>query len=358
MVLLQPRKGEKPALPNALPTGIDTGAGLVKVVLGSGPNQHRVRTPAKLVEVREELHDTLSSAEGGHFYYHEGDRSDLKGREFLTGALAAWKAPTSHLKLSDNPSLKAEYALHMILGALATLPWQDTWNLHLVLSNHNTQLFRDVVIAKTSGTHVVSFGGKDTAKTKVFLNTSLVVPEGAGSYAYAAAFKPEPLIDILGEVIAFDFGTSTVIATVFAPHGKIIHRAVLATGGVVSLLEAIAQEKELLRHLGTGKAGNIELIRQAIENGTFRYGTRPFNFQPLYQKQLTSWLSDRLRLALAETEEWQDSAASLVAWGGGAALPYTEEMFAQAGVTPVPEACWANALGLQRLAQGRLERGK
>jgi len=358
MLLMQPKKAANGQTSSIIATGVDTGAGLLKLALGNGTTQQRVRTPAKIVEVRSELHDELTSPEGGHFFYDDGDRPDLKGREFLTGSLAAWKSPTSHIKLSDNPALKAEYVLHMILGALATLPSQESWNLHLVLSSHNTQVFRELVTSKTSGNHIVCFGGREKPKTQVSLTVSLVVPEGAGSYAYCAAFKPDPLIDTAGHAIALDFGTSTVIPTVFAPLGKIIHRNVLTVGGCVDLLEAIAADVELVKFLGTGKAGNTEIIRQAIENRTFQYGTRNFTFQHLYTRHLKTWFDDRTRLALAEVEEWRDAAQSFVAWGGGAALPFTKEKFEKAGITPVPEACWANALGLQRIAQGRFERGK
>jgi Actin like proteins N terminal domain len=358
MLLMQPKKAAHAQPSSIIATGVDTGAGLLKLAIGNGTSGHRVRTPAKIVEIGGELHDELTSTEGGHFIYEEGDRPDLKGREFLTGSLAAWKAPTSHIKLSDNPALKAEYVLHMILGALATLPHQDTWNLHLVLSSHNTQVFRELVTSKTSGSHTVLFGGRDKPKTQVSLTVSLVVPEGAGSYAFCAAYKPDPLIDIAGHVIALDFGTSTVIPTVFAPQGKIIHRNVLAVGGCVDLLDAIASDVELVKLLGTGKSANIELIRQAIEDRSFKYGTRGFSFQHLYTRHLHTWLGDRLRLALAEVEEWRDAAQSLVAWGGGAALPFTDKTFEKAGITPIPEACWANALGLQRIAEGRYQRGK
>jgi hypothetical protein len=68
-----------------------------------------------MVEIKEELHDILTSKEGGHFFYHEGDRQDLIEREFLTGTLAAWKAPTTHIKLSDDPALKVEYAYSALL---------------------------------------------------------------------------------------------------------------------------------------------------------------------------------------------------------------------------------------------------
>lgn len=122
MILMQPKKAANGQTSSMISTGVDTGAGLLKLALGTGTAQQRVRTPAKIVEVREELHDELTSPEGGHFFYHDGSRQDLKGRQYLTGSLAAWKAPTSHIKLSDNPALKAEYVLHMILGALASLP--------------------------------------------------------------------------------------------------------------------------------------------------------------------------------------------------------------------------------------------
>lgn len=86
---------------------------MTKIVLDSGMKQMRIRNPSKVLEIRPLLHDELASKEGGHFFYHKGFREDLEGKEFLTGSLANWKAPTTHLKLSDNPALKAEYTLHI-----------------------------------------------------------------------------------------------------------------------------------------------------------------------------------------------------------------------------------------------------
>src|SRR5919202_6235062 len=128
----QPSQAEFAQMSALIPVAADTGAGLTKIVLDSGAKQMRVRTPSKVVEIKEELHDVLTSKEGGHFYYHNGDRKDLIGREFLTGELANWKAPTTHIKLSDDPALKVEVALHMLLGALATLSYPSEWNLYLV----------------------------------------------------------------------------------------------------------------------------------------------------------------------------------------------------------------------------------
>ncbi|MBD1929454.1 hypothetical protein H6F74_24890 [Trichocoleus sp. FACHB-90] len=358
MVTMQPTQAELTRSTPAIAVGVDNGAGLCKLVFGSGNQQMKVRTPSKVLEIKEELHDILTSKEGGHFFYHSGDREDLIGREFLTRTLAAWKAPTTHIKLSDDPVLKVEYALHTLLGGLSTLPSRQEWNLHLVLSIHNKQVFQAPLIKRTSGTHVISFNGKNTVQSRINLKVSLVAPEGAGSYSYCVSSKPEPLIDRTAHAIAFDFGTSTVIPTVFAPGGAIIHRQVLEVGGCIDLLDAIATDSELIHFLGSGKAGNIETIRQAIESGSFQYGTRNFNLRSVYARHLKPWLSDRLRLALKEIQEWRDSAQSFVAWGGGVEMPGVAKMLATQGITAVPDGCWANAIGLQRVSQGRLARGK
>jgi hypothetical protein len=356
VTISQPSKAVVGELCLKIPAGIDAGAGLTKMVIDSGVKHIRVRTPSKVLEIRQPLHDDLVSKEGGHFFYHKGSREDLEGREFLTGNLANWKAPTTHLKLSDNPALKAEYALHLLLGGLSTLSYRSVWDLSLVLSIHDAMAFRDTLKSQTQGTHFVSFGGKDKPQTKVNLNVSLVVPEGAGSYAYCVSFKPDSLIERTAHAIALDFGTSTIIPTVFAPNGAIIHRQVLEVGGCIDLLEAIATDPELIQELGQGKAGSVELIRQGIESGSFQYGTRTYNFKASYQKHVTRWLADRLRLAFKEVAEWRDAAQTLVAWGGCVELPGVSKMLATQGVTAVPDGCWANALGLQRISEARLNR--
>jgi hypothetical protein len=354
----QPKQAEIFQKSPPIPTGVDIGAGLSKLCVGGGSQQMRLRLPSKLVEIKEELHDVLSSKEGGHFFYHEGERQDLVGREFLTGTLAAWKAPTTHVKLSDDPALKVEFVLQCILGALASLPHRLDWNLHLVLSIHNSKVFRAQLKDKVKGTHVVSFNGKNTPASRVNLNVSLVAPEGAGSYGFAVSTKPEPLIDRTTHAIAFDFGTSTVIPTVFAPGGSIIHRQVLEVGGCIDLLDAIAGDTELIQFLGKGKAGSVEVVRQGIEDSSFKYGTRNFDFRPIYARHLKPWLADRLRLAFKEVSEWRDAAGSVVAWGGGVEMPGVSKMLGSQGIIAVPEGCWANAIGLQRMAEGRLQRGK
>jgi hypothetical protein len=306
-----------------------------------------------VLELKAALIEDLSSKEGGHFFYHSGDRTDLIDREFLTGELAAWKAPTTHIKLSDDPALKAEYALHTLLGALATLPHRQDWHLFVVVSTHSRDLFNAKLKELTNGSHIVSFGGKSKPHTQVNITVGSVAPEGAGSYTYAKRLN---LINSSAHVIALDFGTSTVIPQVFSPGGKLIYHQPLEVGGCIDLLEAIASDPQVIQFLGTGKAGSVELIRKGIESGEFNYGTRDFNLRPVYARLVKSWLADRLRLGLKATEEWRDAAQSLVAWGGGTEMPGVSKMLATQRITTVPDGCWANAIGLQTLASALLAR--
>ena len=349
----QPKQADTTQSPPFLPIGVDCGAGLVKVCIDSNGSQMRFRQPSKVLELKSALVEDLSSKEGGNFFYHSGDRTDLIDREFLTGDLAAWKAPTTHIKLSDDPVLKAEYALHTLIGTLATLPHRQEWNLFLVISTHSRDLFNAKLKELTNGVHIVSFNGKNKPQARVSITVGSVAPEGAGSYTYA---KRLSLIEPSAHVIAFDFGTSTVIPQVFAPGGKLIYHQPLETGGCIDLLEAIATDAELIQFLGTGKAGNIELVRKGIESGQFNYGTRDFNLRPVYARLVKSWLADRLRLGLKATEEWRDAAGSLIAWGGGSEMSGVSKMLATQKVSTVPDGCWANAIGLQTIATALLAR--
>lgn len=342
--------------------GGDIGAGLTKMVIDTDTRQMRLRLPSQLIENKSEMHDVLTFKDGGMWFYRSGERTDLVGREFLIGSSAKAKDPKAHIKLSDNPALKAEYALHMILGAISVVPYRPEWNLHLVLSIHDKKAFEVLLKKNVEGQHLVNFNGKEALGSRINLKVDQVVPEGGGNYIYCCTSKPDPFIDRTGYAIGFDFGTSTVIPTVFTPGGKIAFRKVLDVGGCIDLLNVIASDQELINLLGQGKAGNIDLIRQGIEDRTFHYGQRKHNgeslsFKAIYSRHLKTWLADRLRLALKEVSSWRDEAISVVAWGGGVEMPGVTQMLATQGITSASEASWCGAIGLQKIAQGRLVRG-
>ncbi len=337
-----------------LTVGADNGHGLLKLVVDADPRQMKVRCSSKFKEIREDLLDYPTPKYGSTFYYQNGDAKALIGREFKTGDLAYTADPYGHTKLSDKAEYKIEYALHSILGALGTLPHRPSWNLYIVASIHNSKLFGRQLTETLEGVHVVNFNGKASPQSIIKIKVGLVAPEGSGSYVYC---RYQNLIDHTKHAIALDFGTGTLIVSVFAPGGSIEYREVLSIGGCIDLLDAIARDRELQLYEG-GKLGDVESIRQAVESRTFIYGNSGINIADAYQRELMPWLKDRFSLALKAVQPWRKLAGSFVVWGGGAQLPGVAAAIQKFGYTAVGEGSWANALGLQRLAQSRLERGK
>jgi hypothetical protein len=86
------------------------------------------------------------------------------------------------------------------------------------------------------GIHVVNFNGKASPTSTIKIKVGLVAPEGSGSYVYC---RHQNLIDHAKHAIALDFGTGTLIVTVFAPGGSVEYREVLSVGGCIDLLDAI-----------------------------------------------------------------------------------------------------------------------
>lgn len=354
MITTDPQTVEFDRSTPILAVGIDNGHGLLKAVVDNDSRQMKVRCPSKFKEVREDLLDYPSSKSGSSFYYHDGDIKNLIGHEFKTGDLAYNADPYGHTKLSDKAEYKIEYALHSILGALGTLPYRRSWNLYLVASIHNSKLFAKQLTEALEGVHVVNFNGKASPHSFIKIKVGLVAPEGSGSYVYC---RHQNLIDHTKHALALDFGTGTLIVSVFAPGGSIEYREVLSVGGCIDLLDAIARDRELQLYEG-GKLGDIELIRQGIESRSFLYGNSGISFRDAYQRELMPWLKDRFSLALKAVQPWRKLAGSFAVWGGGAQLPGVAAAVEKFGYTAVSEGTWANALGLQRLAQSRLERGK
>jgi hypothetical protein len=354
MIAIDPKTIDFSRSTPATAVGIDNGHGLLKLAIGADSSQMKVRCPSKFKEVREELSDYPTSRYGSTFYYRDGDAKTLIGTEWKTGELAYNADPHGHTKLSDKPEYKIEYALHSILGALGTLPYRQVWNLYLVASIHNSKLFAKQLTEAIEGTHIVCFNGRHSSHSTIKLHVGLIAPEGAGSYIYC---RHQNLIDHTKYAIALDFGTGTIIWNVFAANGAIERREVLGVGGCIDLLDALARDRELQIYEG-GKLGDVELIRQGIESRSFLYGNSGINFRDAYQRELMPWLKDRFSLGLKAVADWRKLAGSFVVWGGGAQLPGVAAAVQKFGYIAVADGSWANAIGLQRLAQSRLERSK
>jgi hypothetical protein len=354
MIATQPLKTENDQNMPFSAVGADNGHGFLKLVMGEGSGQMCIRCPSKFKEIREDLTDYPMSKHGSTFYYCDGDAKELIRREFKTGELAYNADPHGHTKNSDRAEYKIEYALHSLLGALGTLPFRQVWNLYIVASIHESKLFAKQLKPALEGRHFVQFNGKESPQSIINVKVGLIVPEGAGSYVFC---RHQGVIDHTKHAIALDFGTGTIIPTVFAPNGSIEKREVLSVGGSIDLLDALARDRQIQLYEG-GKLGDIELIRIGIEDRSFLYGNSGINFREAYQRELMPWLKDRFSLCLKIVRDWRSKAGSFVVWGGGAQLPGVAAAVEKYRYTAVPDGSWANALGLQRLAMSRLERGK
>ncbi|HBE17076.1 MAG TPA: hypothetical protein DDW51_05555 [Cyanobacteria bacterium UBA11367] len=319
--------------------GVDIGAGLVKVSAGNSTAE----IPSKLLFLNKSLPECLGSSQ---IWYEAGNAKHLIGKEFLVGEPAQWKAPTNHIKLSDNPALKSEYALEALLGAISKLPYRQKWNLSLAISNHNRKMFADTLRKNLEGEHIVKFGDSDLSA--IYISVAGIYPEGAGSYLSAISLQPGLTGNL---IVGVDFGTSTIICQTFSPHGKMLFHQPLELGGVIELLNAIATDDKLVRCLGTGKPGNTELIRRGIISRNFKYGNTDFNFGDIYQAHFKYWISDRIRLIREACREWENEAIFL-AWGGGSMLPGMEKYLGNIKI--LPNGGWANALGLELMAKSKV----
>lgn len=353
---LRPKQTDTGQAVPSCPAGADVGNGGAKMVLANG---ERVRIQSQVLENHEELLDIPTSKEGSYFIYKKGSRSDLVNRSFFTGDIAYSKSPRNHIKVMNDPESKVTYALHLVLGILGTLPHRTHWRIFLVLSIHDSQVFRDELTQAVAGTHEITFNANENppstslrVNSLVEIEVTSVLPEGAGAYSWC---RREGYIKAGQQAIALDFGTGTTIVNVIGADGSLLYREVLV-GGCGELFSAISRDISM-RQFRRGQVGDIEIIRCAIEDGSFTYGTTRWDFSEIYTRHLRTWLRDRLQIALPKVADWKDTTQSFIVWGGGAQLPGAASVFGKYGFTAIPEGCWINAIGLQRIAESRLRKG-
>ena len=322
-----------------LPMGVDIGAGLVKISAGNSTAE----IPSKLLFLDKVPPECLGNSQ---IWYESGDAKHLLGKLFLVGEPAQWKAPTNHIKLSDNPALKSEYAFEALLGSISKLPYRQKWNLAVAVSSHNRKLFADTLRKNLEGEHIVKFG--DSQLSVINISVAGIYPEGAGAYLSAISLQPGLTGNL---IVGIDFGTSTIICQTFSPTGKLLFHQPLELGGVIELLNVIATVDELVKFLGTGKPGNVELIRRGIISRNFKYGNTNFDFSGIYYVSFTRWIQDRIRLIREACREWENEAIFL-AWGGGSMLPGLEKYLGNIKI--LPNGGWANALGLELMAKSKV----
>jgi Actin like proteins N terminal domain len=324
-----------------LPAGFDGGNGNTKLVLG----EHEVRCPAYFLPVHSELYDVPLSLNGGLVEYLKGDRPDLEGQRWLSGFPAYQQSPNGCLRIVDDKRGKLLYGLQTLLGAIASLPHRDFWNLALVASIQDAQAFGSELRDVLKGGHTVKFNGSRQLST-VDVSVQSVTEEGVGAIIHCRAD-----IDPNGQTLLYDFGSGTCIISVFGAKGRLIDRKV-TPGGVEHLIDGIARNLDM-RKQQAGE-GDRQIIRAGIEDGSFNYGKSGWNFRAIYEAELKPWVQSTLAPALKAADPWTPTSSAILAIGGGSQLPTISQLLTHKGITPVASGGWANARGLQTLSDLKL----
>jgi hypothetical protein len=322
----------------SLPTGFDGGNGNTKLVIGDT----EIRCPAYVLPIYNELYDVPSPINGGLVEYVSGSRSDLIGTRWLSGFPAYQQSPNGCLRIVDDKRGKILYGLQTLLGAIATLPHQDFWQLSLVASIQDAQTLGADLKESLKGGHTVKFNGSRQLST-VDVSVLAVKEEGVG-----AIIQSRTDIDPNGQTLLYDFGSGTCIMSLFGAKGRLIDRT-YSQGGVENLINGIARNREM-RKAQAGE-GDRQLIRAGIEDNTFNYGRTGWNFRAIYDAELKPWVQSTLAPALKAAEPWTPSSSAILAIGGGSQLPTISQLLGKRGITPVAAGGWANARGLKTIAQ-------
>ena len=353
---------------STLISGKDAGAGFGKGIYG----ERSIILPAAYLRVSDRTikhHETISK-DGCWVQYVEGSRKDLTDSQYYWGTAAINKDPKNYLKLHEDTKAKAVYALESILADLAVLDIPSESEIIISTSSHNPEKWSEDIRRNISGTHVIEHLRNDASRTKIRkvykITLNDVYPEGYGSIAYSL-FGGDSAVSVdLAEseiAIGLDFGTSTVIATVFDGGGSIIDRAIIE-GGSGQLYQSIADllDKSNLasNRLMRDTQHDISLIRKGVEDykerGKFVYGASALAgriFEEEYRQCFTQWFDQKIEQIanFASGSGYLDRAKALIAWGGAAQLPQMPESLAEFNVLVLPNPQFINATGLQSLTK-------
>ncbi|PAX54614.1 ParM/StbA family protein, partial [Brunnivagina elsteri] len=320
-----------------LVSGKDLGAGFGKGLYGD----KLIILPSAYLRVTDrnmKQHETISK-DGCWVRYVEGDRKDLNDMQWFWGMSAINKDPKNYIKLHEDTKSKALYALESILADLAVLDIPTNTEVILSVSSHNPDKWSGDIRRNIEGTHTIEHLRNDVSRTKVQKNFTItlndVYPEGFGAIAYCLFGGDGAASLELSEsevAIGLDFGTSTVIVTVFDGTGAVIDRN-LIEGGSGELYQAIAStlDKSNLasNRMMRDTQHDVSLIRKGVESfsekGKFIHGNSSLVGKPFtdeYWECFKTWLDSKIpKIAnFASGNGYLDRAKYLACWGGARLL--------------------------------------
>lgn len=314
--------------------GLDIGNGAVKACV-QGDKRY---LPAYFVRTRFRPQDLPAF---GFIEYLEGTHTPESDRWFA-GATAFEQSPENLLRVTDHPENKVKLSLEALLGVVSNLDYAPAYNLSIVASIHDAEVYGLRLQAALTGECIAKFNDYPTA-TKIKHNCLMVREEGHA----AVAFHRDKL-DLKSQNLVLDIGNGTVICSLFGQSGRLAERKSFPRAGVQSLIEQIAASPDIRQLLG--ETANPQIIRSGIEEGSFEYGSTGQSFRAIYDKCLRLWAESNLAPAMRFLKPWKAIARGCLAIGGGCKLPGIEKALTANGFTVSPDPVWANALGLYQVA--------
>jgi hypothetical protein len=272
-----------------------------------------------------------------HVRYLDGDRPDLKGKEWLIGPAA--KSQTRLFQRAVDAG-KIDISLQLVLGCIRP-PQEMTESGTLFIQTLVTSLpdsRRDAteLKAKLGGRHIVELDG---LKVAIGWGKVEVKEEGWGAYNYAV--RRGLLRRGIGNA-TIDIGCGTAIVSYWDENGNLNYDARQPFDkGVDTLVQLIRADYRFKQRFGSDP--KLHLILKGIEHGTLNYGTVG-SFKDIFEQKRQQWIVDVLKSAISVLKPFKDELDKILFVGGGA--PLAEGIVTNAKCIVCPNPQLANVLGL------------
>jgi hypothetical protein len=314
--------------------GTDIGNGFLKINDGRTPAWS---TPSWYAEVPPGSQFSNLDLYSQHVRYLDGDRPDLKGKEWLIGPAA--KSQTRLFQRAVDAG-KIEIGLQLVLGCIRP-PQEMTESRTLFLQTLVTSLpdaRRDAtdLLNKLKGRHIVEL---NNFKLALGWGTVEVKEEGWGAYNYA--LRRGQLRRGIGNA-TIDIGCGTAIVSYWDENGNLNYDARQPFDkGVDTLVQLIRADYRFKQRFGSDP--KLHLILKGIEDGTLNYGTVG-SFKDIFEEKRKLWIVDVLKSAITVLKPFKDELDKILFIGGGA--PLAEGIVTNAKCIVCSHPQLANVMGL------------
>ena len=314
--------------------GTDIGNGFLKINDGRTPAWS---TPSWYAEVPPGSQFNDLDLYSMHVRYLDGDRLELKGKEWLIGPAA--KSQTRLFQRAVDAG-KIDIGLQLVLGCIRP-PQEMTESGTLFIQTLVTSLpdaRRDATELRTKlgGRHIIELDG---FKLAVGWGKVEVKEEGWGAYNYAV--RRGLLRRGIGNA-TIDIGCGTAIVSYWDENGNLNYDARQPFDkGVDTLVQLIRADYRFKQRFGSDP--KLHLILKGIEDGTLNYGTVG-SFKDIFEEKRKQWIVDVLKSAISVLKPFKDELDKILFVGGGA--PLAEGVVTNVKCIVCPNPQLANVLGL------------